>query len=354
MVIFPIVSSLLALLCAVVIGRDALRRPRADKRAWTIAFLMFAIAAGADALGREAGWNEPLARLYYATGPALVVAFLAIGELYLLFPTRMGRFAPGAAILLTAGWVTLVLDAPIDAGRLQADGWEAIDRGGALRVMAIAINALGTMIIVGGLLHSVWRYWRTGTHRHRMVGCSLIAAGTLTVAMGGTLTRLGQYEYLYIAMSIGIALIFAGVIWTRRREVARSTDVNVDLADRTPVVVDGSRAVPSITGDVAGMTPELAFLCDTVLPLSGQEFRDCCRSWSVEVDDDPVMSRRDARQAWRLRKQLPGASQSRFDALPVPERRALVQLAAEVLQLPALARVDDPAPGRGESARLGD
>src|SRR5665811_2591909 len=110
---------------------------------------MFALAAGADAYGRELGWNEPLARLYYATGPALVVAYLAIGELYLLFPRRMGRFAPGAAILLTAAWVTLVADAPIDAGRLRADGWEAIERGGALRAMAISINSIGTLIIVG-------------------------------------------------------------------------------------------------------------------------------------------------------------------------------------------------------------
>jgi len=353
-VVFPIISSVLAALCAVVVGRDALRRPRADKRAWFIAFLMFALAAGADAYGREIGWNEPLARLYYATGPALVVAFLAIGELYLLFPQKMGRFAPGAAILLTATWMTLVLDAPIDDGRLRADGWEAIDRSGALRVMAITINAAGTVIIVGGLLWSVWRFRRSGTHRNRMIGCTLIVVGTLSVAMGGTLTRLGHYEYLYIAMSFGIALIFGGVIWTRRPDVAASGGGVGEITVHAPgdARVDAQVQAPAVSA--VGITPELTFLAEKVLPLTGDALRDSCRSWSVELDDDSIMSRRDARQAWRLRKHLSPEGQDRFDAMTVPERRAVVQLAAEVLQVPVLSRIDDPAPARGESAKLGD
>lgn len=343
-VIFPIISSVLALLCAIVIGRDALRRPRADKRAWFVAFLMFALAAGADAYGREVGWSEPLARLYYATGPALVVAFLAIGELYLLFPRRMGRFAPGAAILLTAGWLTLVLNAPIAGSRLDAEGWEAIDRSGALRVMAITINAVGTLIIVGGLLWSVWRFWSTRTHRNRMVGCLLIVAGTLAVAMGGTLTRFGQYEYLYIAMSIGISLIFAGVLWTRRPDAVAPAE---DMPEASSGTID---AAPH----AGAMSQELAFLAEKVLPLPQDALHALCASWSVEIDGGPKMSRRDARQAWRLRTQLPPIAQDQFDSLGIPERRAVVQLAAEVLQIPALARIDDAVRSGGESARLGD
>lgn len=351
MVVFPIISAALAALCAVVIGRDALRRPRPDKKAWFIAFAMFALAAGADAYGREIGWSEPLARLYYATGPALVVAFLAIGELYLLFPNRMGRFAPGAAILLTASWVTLVLNAPIDGASLASEGWEAIDRSGALRVMAIAINSIGTLIIVGGLLWSVWKFWKTRSHRNRMIGCLLIVAGTLAVALGGTLTRFGHYEYLYIAMSIGIASIFAGVLWTRRPDRVSS---GVGLADGAetrqeesgePVSVEPVRGEPQLT-------EELEFLVKKVLVGTPDEVRQVCHAWSVETRDDSVMGRRDARQAWRLRKHLPAGSQDRFDALPVPERRAVVELAAEVLQIPALVRVDDTVRSGGEAVRL--
>ena len=344
-VVFPIISAVLAALCAAVIGRDALRRPRADKQAWFIAFTMFALAAGADAWGRELGWTDWLARLYYATGPALVVAFLAIGELYLLFPNRMGRFAPGAAILLTATWMTLVTSAPIDSTRLADEGWEAIDRSGALRVMSIAINSIGTLIIVGGLLWSVWRFRQTGSHRNRMIGCILIVTGTIAVAMGGTLTRFGHYEYLYIAMSIGIALIFAGVLQTRRPDrIAAEGDVDSSVS----VSSDSARTMLA----EPQLTEELAFLVEKVLPGQPEEVRVICAGWSIETRDEPVMSRRDARQAWRLRKHLPGSAQDRFDALPVPERRSVVELAAEVLQIPDLNRVDDAARPPKETVRL--
>jgi hypothetical protein len=347
-VVFPVVSAVIAALCAVVVGRDAQRRPRPDKIAWLIAFVMFALAAGADAAGRELGWTEWLARLYYATGPALVVAFLAIGELYLLFPHRMGRFAPGAAVLLTAVWGTLVLGAPIDQSRLAEEGWEAIDRSGALKAMSLTINIVGTLIIVGGLLWSIWRFSRTGAFRNRTIGCSLIVAGTIAVAMGGTLTRLGHYEYLYIAMSIGIALIFGGVLWTRR------PDRPAAIAEEPgAVVATGAPARPAAAPvSEPQLVEELAFLVEKVLPGTPDEVRGTCAAWSVQTDDDPAMSRRDARQAWRLRKHLPAAAQDRFDALPVPERRAVIELAAEVLQIPALTRVDDaPRPTR-ETMRL--
>ena len=347
MVVFPVISAVLAALCAIVIGRDALRRPRPDKQAWFIAFVMFALAAGADAYGREFGWSEALARLYYMTGPALVVAFLAIGELYLLFPNRMGRFAPGAAILLTATWITMVLSAPIDSTLLASEGWEAIDRSGALRVMSIAINVIGTLIIVGGLLWSVWRFQRTGSHRNRMIGCLLIVVGTLTVAMGGTLTRFGQYEYLYIAMSVGIALIFGGVLWTRRPYRTVAPGVTGD----TESALAPSAAERSLTGEPQ-LTDELAFLVEKVLAGSVDDVRAVCASWSVVPDEEPLMGRRDARQAWRLRKHLPASAQDRFDALPVPERRAVVELAAEVLQLPVLTRIDDAVHRGNDAVRL--
>jgi hypothetical protein len=65
-------------------------------------------------------------------------------------------------------------------------------------------------------MHSALVFKRRGIMRNRMVGCLLIAAGTLAVASGGTLTRLGSHQYLYVAMSLGIALIFAGYTRARR------------------------------------------------------------------------------------------------------------------------------------------
>ncbi len=90
--------------------------------------------------------------------------------------------------------------------------------------MAMLLNIGGSLILIAGALWSAWKFRKLGTQRRRMIGCILIALGTFIVASGGTLTRLGHREYLYIAMSIGIAVIFAGVLETRHRSINRSPD----------------------------------------------------------------------------------------------------------------------------------
>jgi hypothetical protein len=328
-VIFPILSTGISLMCAAVIGRDAIRRPRPDKVIWAIAFLMFALAAGADAAGRELGWSMWLAKLYYATGPALVVMYLAIGELYLLFPARMKRFGIGATMIATAFWLSLVIGAPVDESRLTADGWEAIDRDGFMTVVTIIINSVSTLIIVGGTGYSVWNFARKGIMRNRMIGCALILLGTLSVAAGGSLTRLGHYEYLYIAMSIGIALIFLGVLSTRRpdRVAPHSGRASEDSRPQTPAALD-------VEPYPDHAEPALAFV-EHLLRQETDEVTRICTEWSVPAHQDDAFSRGDARSAWAFRLTLPEESRRRFDALPVPVRRQLTTLYTEVLAWPS-------------------
>ena len=48
------------------------------------------------------------------------------------------------------------------------------------------------------------------------LGCVLLAVGALTIAAGGSLTRLGHSQFLYMAMSPGVALMFWGYLKTIR------------------------------------------------------------------------------------------------------------------------------------------
>ena len=218
MVIFPLIASILAFICCLMVLRDYLARPKPAGITWTIAFAIFGIAALAEVVGSIVGWNAPLARLYYVLGATLVVGYLAVGELYLLMRRSWADKAAGLMLVLTALAIALVLDAPV-TGDLASDGWQALDRGAGLTALTIGINSGGTLVLVGGLVYSALSFRRRGIMRNRMLGCLLIAAGTLTAASGGTLTRLGSRQYLYIAMSIGIALIFAGYMRTRRPDV---------------------------------------------------------------------------------------------------------------------------------------
>lgn len=223
MVVLPIIATLISLACATVIARDAVRRPRPDKVAWVIAFLVFAVGTGADAVGELAGWTPTVVRVYYLTGAVLVTTFLGLGELYLLAGRRMPTVTPGLTLLLVAVAAASVWAAPIDRARLESEHWEAIDRGPGLIALVAVSNAFGVVVLAGGALWSAWRFWRSGTHRHRMVGCLLIAAGTVVIASKGYLGRLGVSigdDYFNLVLALGVALIFAGYLQTRRPDTS--------------------------------------------------------------------------------------------------------------------------------------
>lgn len=342
MIIFPILCTVISLLCAVVLARDAQRRPRPDKIVWSIAFLAFAVASGADAAGRAIEWTSWLARFYYITGPALVVIYLAIGELYLLAPKRMARFGVGGTLLLTAFWAAMVLSAPIDETRLAEDGWEAIERGTVMVVVTIILNTVGTAIIVGGTGYSVWNFWRKGIMRNRMIGCALICVGTFVVAAGGTLTRLGHYEYLYIAMSVGVALIFAGVLWTRRPDVVTIAPI---VTSQEPPVIGAPSAPAAPVGAVATSTG-LTYIEEILLVATDDELDRLLTEWSIPREAGLAFTRTEARAAWRLRMQLSAEGQRRFDAHGVPARRQILGFAEQIV-------ADDPVGVRASSEATG-
>jgi len=320
-VAFPILALIISLACAVSVARDARRTPRAHLTMWAVSFAVFAIAAGAEVVGSLAGWSPLLAQVYYLSGAVLVVGFLALGEAALLWPRSVGRFVPGIALLLTALAATLVFDAPVDAARLQTEGWQAIERGPLLVALTVGINALGTLVLVGGALWSAWQFSRRRTNRDRMVGCILIAAGTLVVATGGTLTRLGNPELLYVAMALGVGMIFLGYRLTRSPHPA------VAQPTARPNVV----ALPTQDAPLA-----LTFVTQWLAEGQPEAIAERCLAWSATDDPSPRLTREDARRLWALRAALPDSARVALDDLPISTQRMLAELWHEVF----LARAD--------------
>jgi hypothetical protein len=331
-VVFPILSALISALCAAVIARDAIARPRPDKVAWVIAFALFAIAAASEAIGSLGEWTPLLVRVYYLTGAVLVVGYLALGELYLLAGRRIARFAPGVAMLVTAFAAALVFNAPVDEAKLAHEGWEALETSAALTITTVTLNAGGTLVIVGGLLYSAWKFRTLGSQRNRMVGCLLIALGTLIVAMGGTATRLGEREYFYVMMSIGVAIIFAGYLWIRRPDGAPIIARRAERPERKTIAGTPLPAPAAVSPE-----PAIAFIEAKLLPLDDAGIDLICREWSVERDNLQVLRRAEAVSAWQLRTLLTPAGQDRYDALEVPTRRQIADLYRLVLTVDAVA-----------------
>jgi hypothetical protein len=337
-IVFPALVAAIALACAAFTALDAVRRPRPERAIWTLAFLVFAIAAGAEVLGQTAGWSPALARIYYLTGAVLVVGILALGELYLLFSTRMPAVTPGISLLITAIAITAVWSAPIDVVRLPVDGWRAIERGPFLVALAVAINAGGTLVLAGGALSSAWRVRTDRAAARRAAGCVLIALGTLAVAAGGTLTRFGRPEYLYLAMACGIAVIFGGIVLTRspgraRTSVATGVRANDMAADnqgrqRLRPVAFERREAPA--ADESRGNEGVRFVTRVLLERDPAGIAELCRQWGATPVPRDALSRAEAHRLWAMRRALPVAAQDRLDALPIAIQAQFAELYAEV------------------------
>ena len=79
-----------------------------------------------------------------------------------------------------------------------------------VRLFSPFINTYAFIFLVGGAVLSAWRFSKNPKTRHRFIGNVLIAVGALLPGIGGTFTRFGYTEVLYITEMTGILLIFAG------------------------------------------------------------------------------------------------------------------------------------------------
>jgi len=217
MLVFPLIASLISLVFCLVVFYQYFSRRKPYQFIWGIALLMFGVAAGCEVLGTWLGWNETLVRLYYLFGATLNVAFLGLGTLYLMAPPTVANSSRIALALLSILAVLLIWSAPIDADKLvaAASGWKGLHRAGLVTALSITLNTLGSIALIGGALYSAWVYWKQRIYQNRLIGNVLIAVGALTIASGGLLTRLGQDEYLYIAMAVGITVMFLGFLKNR-------------------------------------------------------------------------------------------------------------------------------------------
>jgi hypothetical protein len=183
---------------------------------------MFAVAAGTQVIGDLAGWTPTMARLYYVTGATLVVGWLGLGSwLVLVRRSTVRNVGIWLILLLTGFGLGVVSLAPVDAARIVGEGWHALGKPTALTVLTIALNSMGTLVLVGGALWSAWTFWRKRIMLQRMIGLILLAVGAMVVATGGSLARLGHEQYLYIAMSTGVLLMFWGYLRTIAPEKSR-------------------------------------------------------------------------------------------------------------------------------------
>jgi hypothetical protein len=207
----PIAAALLAMTFALLLLRSLLRRTAGQKALWAVGFALFAVAAASEAAAQRSGWSPALFRTYYLAGGVLTVAYLGAGSAWLLLPRRGRDVLLGGLAVATVAAIVTVLLAPVDVAGLAAAHSGQPPKNGVLGghafLWAVALNSIGTLLLVGGSLLSILR-------RQRVRANVWIASGALTVAAATGLSRTGDTSLVYLGELIGIALMFCGFTLT--------------------------------------------------------------------------------------------------------------------------------------------
>ena len=122
----------------------------------------------------------------------------------------LDNIAVGLAVIWTIGGIFVFLT-PLDASVAESHRLHGeVIVWSWIRLMTPFINIYALAFLAGGAALSAWKFLRVPEARNRYLGNILIAIGALLPAIGGTATRFGYVEALYVTELIGLLLIFAG------------------------------------------------------------------------------------------------------------------------------------------------
>jgi hypothetical protein len=223
----PIVTTVVAVPFALqVFARYRQHPERLHLFWWALGVAIYGAGTLTEALTTLFGWQEPVFRAWYITGALLGGAPLAQGTVYLLLKRRTAHVLTALLVTTVAAGAVAVLLSPIDythveshrlTGRVFAWTW--------VRRFSPFINLYAVIFLIGGAILSAMRYSRNPETRHRMWANVWIALGAILPGIGGTFTRFGYVEVLYVTELVGLLLI-----WTGYRMSVRPASVPVRVS----------------------------------------------------------------------------------------------------------------------------
>ena len=184
---------------------------------WTLGVLTFGLGTLTESINAIFGWSEWNTKIWYIVGALLGGYPLAQGTIYLLMKKRFANISAvlcSTVILIAA---VCVLFSPIAlpegfdqrlTGRVFAWQW--------VRGFSPLLNLYAFIFLFGGAVYSAIQYFAIEKGRARFLGNILIAIGALLPGIGGTFTRFGYVEVLYITEFIGLTFIYFGYHMMRK------------------------------------------------------------------------------------------------------------------------------------------
>lgn len=208
----PIVTTLLAVPFALEIFRRYRAHPeRLHLLWWALGIATYGVGTFTESLTSVFGWQEPVFRAWYVSGALLGAAPLAQGTVYLMLSRRVAHALTALLIVYVVLASVAVYLSPIDytlvethrlSGRVFAWQW--------VRRFSPFVNLYAVVFLIGGAILSALRYSSDAATHHRMWANVLIALGAILPGIGGTATRMGHVEVLYVTELVGLLLTWTG------------------------------------------------------------------------------------------------------------------------------------------------
>lgn len=163
-----------------------------------------------ESVNTLAGFSVANFKIWYITGALLGGAPLAQGTVYLLFKRRTAHILTMILCTVIISASVFVILSPVHTDEITGRLTGKLLEWKFVRYMTPFINLYAFIFLVGGAIYSAAKYAKNAQFKKRFSGNLLIAIGGLLPGIGGSFTKFGYVEVLYITEFIGLLFIYFG------------------------------------------------------------------------------------------------------------------------------------------------
>ena len=207
----PILTTLFSVFFFIEIFKHYQTRKKSYLLWWTIGVLTFGLGTLTESINILLGWSAFNLRCWYIVGALLGGFPLAQGSVYLLLNKKFAKissivfisliFIASITILLTPITLPNNFDGKL-SGKVFNWSW--------VRYFSPFINTYSFIFLVGGAVFSAIKYSKNIDQQIKFKGNIFIAVGALLPGIGGSFTRAGYVNVLFVTELIGLILIYIG------------------------------------------------------------------------------------------------------------------------------------------------
>lgn len=207
----PVATFSVSCVFSAVLFKHYIQKPSATYILWWfIGVMTYGAGTLTESLNTLIGWSENNFRWWYITGALLGGAPLAQGTVYLILNRKIANLLSIILILIVVIASICVWKSPINysvveiqrmSGKVFVWQW--------VRAFSPFINLYALSFLVGGAVYSAFKYFKSQGSKARIWGNLLIAIGGILPGIGGSFTRFGFVEVLYVTEFAGLMMIIA-------------------------------------------------------------------------------------------------------------------------------------------------